>query len=75
MRYEILNRIDVGGNTAVTISGNGEGLRNGIVLSGDDLKTYRLLSVGMAAGVEPDEIGASTEILIEGSCNAKTLVG
>lgn len=74
MRYEILNRIKVGSNTAVTVSGNGEGLKNGIILSGDDSLTYRILSIGMTAGIDPDEISVSTEILVEGNCDANFLI-
>lgn len=74
MRYEILNSLPVGSNTAATIAGDGEGLKNGMMLKGDNQKMYRLISVGMTAGIDPDEIGATTELLIEGICDAKMLL-
>ena len=41
--YKVLNTFAVGKNTSVTIEGNGERLRNDILVMGSDVKSYTLI--------------------------------
>lgn len=66
MLHEVISTLSVGENTAITILGSGAGLKNGIVVTGSSGKKYKIISVGMTAGENPEAIGKSTDLLIEG---------
>ena len=73
MLYEVINTLTVGKNTAVMIAGSGKGLKNNIFVTGASGKKYRIISIGMASGIDPDEIGKTTDLLIEGKFNEKQI--
>lgn len=65
MKYEVVDRFPVGGNTSVTIRGSGEELRNGIVIHDEHGSNYNLISVAMMVGHIPSK-DVETTILVEG---------
>lgn len=70
MTYKVLDRLRLGENTSITIEGKGENLHNQMMIFDSDNVAHVLISVGMPAGQEPDRIGDSTTILVEGDFNS-----
>ena len=70
MTYKVLDRLRLGENTSITIEGKGENLHNQMMIFDSDNVAHVLISVGMPAGEEPDRIGDSTTILVEGDFNS-----
>ena len=70
MTYKVLDRLRLGENTSITIEGKGENLHNQMMIFDSDNVAHVLISVGMTAGEEPDRIGDSTTILVEGDFNS-----
>jgi len=66
MLWNVLDLFLVGDNTSITIKGNGNGLKNGMVVFDENNIAYNLLSVATLSGEKPDDIGKRTVILIEG---------
>ena len=71
MVYKVLSALEVGENTALTIDGNGQGLKNGITISTPEGKDFELLSVGMAAGDQTKGLNNVTSILVGGKFTSK----
>ena len=71
--YKVLNILEVGKNTAVMISGNGSGLAKNTVVTGESGKEYRIISIGMPAGIDSNEIDKTTDLLIEGKFDEKQI--
>ena len=69
MRYTVLHTLAVGDNTAVTVSGKGEQLKNDITIIAPNKQQFRLISVGLT-GVEPVQTDDTTAILVEGRFDA-----
>ena len=60
MKYNVINRTLIGENTAVTILGNGEGLKNNIMINEN---RHKVISVGMVNSKTPFK---TTILLVEG---------
>lgn len=73
MLYEVIKTLEVGKNTAVMISGRGNGLANNTVVTGESGKEYRIISIGMPAGIDSNEIDKTTDLLIEGKFDEKQI--
>lgn len=73
MMYKVLDTFDVGGDTSVTIDGNGEGLKNNMPVFDSSGAEYRLLSVATMSGHSPEEIGRTTTVLIKGKFKSDTI--
>ena len=71
MVYKVLSALEVGENTALTIDGNGMGLKNGITISTPEGKDFELLSVGMTAGDQAKTLNDVTSILVGGNFTSK----
>lgn len=74
MLYKVINTLKVGNNTAVMLEGDITKLKNGMLVTGTTGNTYKVISVGMTAGIDPNEIGKTTDCLIEGSFGEKELI-
>lgn len=70
MKYKVLDTFSISGNTSVTIEGNGEGLKNNIIIKSDEGKLYKLLSIAMVLG----EKNNTTTLLIEGNFNSNFII-
>ena len=73
MIYDVLEVFPVGSNTSVTIKGNGNGLKNNIVITDENEKSYKLLSVALLSGQSEKQINNETMVLIEGDFNSKMI--
>lgn len=73
MIYNVLDVFPVGSNTSVTIKGNGNGLKNDIVITDEHEKSYKLLSVALLSGQSEKQINNETMVLIEGDFNSKMI--
>lgn len=73
MIYNVLDVFPVGSNTSVTIKGNGNGLKNNIVITDEHKKSYKLLSVALLSGQSEKQINNETMVLIEGDFNSKMI--
>ena len=71
MTYKVLDVFPLGENTSVTIEGNGNGLKNNIMITSDKGIAHKLLSVAMLS--KESEIKKTTTVLIEGVFNSKTI--
>lgn len=70
MTYEVLNVFEVGEDTSVTIRGNGDGLNNNMIITGDDGIQYKIISIAMVAKkTTADE----TTILIKGRFDSQSI--
>ena len=69
--YNVLDIFPIGNNTSVTIKGNGNGLKNNVMVTDENEKNYKLLSVAFVSG--QSEINKTTTILIEGKFNSKLI--
>lgn len=74
MRYKVLDTFSVGGNTSVTIAGNGEGLKNDILIRDSNETKYHILSVAMVSSRQPLELKGTTTILLEGIFNSDIII-
>lgn len=72
MRYRVTHALRIGDATSVTIKGNGRGLKNGMIVEGDDGKKYHIRSVGMVNSAE--SIAAFTTVLIEGEFDLDSFI-
>lgn len=70
MKYKVLDSLRIGKNTSITIEGKGEDFHNQMMIFDSDNVAHVLISVGMPAGQEADNIGVSTTILVEGDFNS-----
>lgn len=68
--YKVIGTLKVKNNTAVTIEGEGVGLRNNIYVTNEREEKFHLLSVGMTNFKEPEK-NKITNLLIEGEFNGK----
>lgn len=66
MKYKVLDTFMVGENTAVTIDGNGSGLKAGVAVHNEHGTNYSVESVAMVHNTENSDIGKSTTLLIAG---------
>ena len=73
MIYDVLEVFPVGSNTSVTIKGNGNGLKNNSVITDENEKSYKLLSVALLSGQSEKQINNETMVLIEGDFNSKMI--
>ena len=73
MVYNVLDVFPVGNNTSVTIKGNGNGLKNNIVITDENEKSYKLLSVALLSGQSEKQMDKETTVLIEGDFNSKII--
>lgn len=71
--YKVLDTFDVGGNTSVTVEGNGDGLKNNIPVFDAQGVEYKLLSIALMSGCPPEEIGKTTTVLIKGKFKSDTI--
>ena len=69
MIYNVLDVFSIGNNTSVTIKGNGNGLKNNVMVTDENEKKFKLLSVAFMSG--QSEINKTTTVLIEGKFNSK----
>lgn len=69
--YNVLDIFPIGNNTSVTIKGNGNGLKNNVMVTDENEKKYKLLSVAFVSG--QSKINKTTTILIEGKFNSKLI--
>lgn len=70
MSYKVIDIFPVGGNTSVTIEGNGQGLKNNIFIKDSLGVTYKLLSVAMLSG----GIQETTTLMIEGKFDSEKII-
>lgn len=64
--YKVIGILPIDGNTAVTIDGRGDLFKNGIGILDENGKPYEVLSVGMTAGSNVEEMLNKTSLLIKG---------
>ena len=74
MKYKVLDTLKIGDNTSVTIEGRGENLRNQMLVFDTDNMAHTLLSVAMPAGVDIDNNGKQTTLLIEGEFKSESVI-
>lgn len=73
MKYKVIDTFSIGGNTSVTIEGNGDELCNGLGITDEKGREYRILSVAMVHYENPSDIKKSTALLIEGNFTGKEI--
>lgn len=73
MRYKVLDTFRIGESTSVTIQGNGNGLMNGVEIQDESGRSYRIKSVAMIEGENPENMEESTTLLISGSFEGKEI--
>ena len=71
MKYDVLECVSIGVNTSVTIAGNGEGLKNGVDIRTAEGNIFKVLSIAMYSGTQPDA-DETTTLLVEGKFKAKS---
>lgn len=71
MKFDVLDCFLIGDNTAVTISGNGKGLKNGIAIKASEGKIFKVISVAMYSGIN-SESDNTTTLLVEGQFCSNT---
>lgn len=74
MLHKVISTLRIGNNTAAIIKGNLMTIRNGMTVTGTTGRTYKVISVGMAAGIDLNEVGKNTDLLIEGEFNEKDII-
>lgn len=74
MTYKVLDTFLVGDNTSVTIGGNGDGLRNDILVTDSEGREYHLLSVAMVSGQQAPGVKEATTILLEGVFSSDAVI-
>lgn len=70
MNYKVIDTFPVGENTSVTIEGNGEGLKNNIVIRDSSGVTYQLITVAMVSSEEKNV----TTLLVQGVFESKEII-
>ena len=71
--YKVVSTFPLNGNTAVTISGDGKDLSNGIYVKNEKGKLFYLISVACNRKTDLSNIFNETELLIDGKFSGKTL--
>jgi hypothetical protein len=61
-------------NTAVTVEGDGRGLRSNIDIFDSNGNSHRLIFVAMMSGQAPEAIGKTTTVLIEGNFDSDVMI-
>ncbi|CAI3548408.1 hypothetical protein [Clostridium neonatale] len=74
MIFEVENKLKVGKNTAVTIRGSSDVLKNGIKILNEDNKEYLVISIGMPKNQNTEDILKHTELLVEGEFSGNTVI-
>lgn len=74
MKYKVLDTLKVGKNTSVTIEGKGENLQNQMLIFDSDNVAHTLLSVAMPAGIDVENIGKQTTLLVEGEFKSESVI-
>ena len=70
MNYKVIDTFPVGENTSVTIKGNGEGLKNNIVIRDSSGATHQLITVAMVSSEEKNV----TTLLVQGVFDSKEII-
>ncbi len=70
MNYKVIDTFPVGENTSVTIEGNGEGLKNNIVIRDSSGVTHQLITVAMVSSEEKNV----TTLLVQGVFESKEII-
>lgn len=73
MNYKVLDVFPIGKNTSVTIEGNGEGLKNNMIIGDSAGVAHKLISVAMLAGRSAKEADETTTLLIEGKFDSEII--
>lgn len=74
MKYKVLDTLKVGNNTSVTIEGKGENLQNQMLIFDSDNVAHTLLSVAMTEGIDAENIGRQTTILVAGEFKSESVI-
>lgn len=71
--YIVLNRMDIGDNTAAVVEGPRAFLRNGIAASDEDGMIFEIISVGMENDINEGDTLDKTSILIKGKFTSERM--
>lgn len=63
MTYQVIDKYKLKDDTAIIISGSGEGLKIGCMINGGK---YKVLSIGMMNVRNPEDLLKNTPLVIEG---------
>lgn len=73
MVFRVIVTFPVGGNTSVTVDGNGTQLHNNMVIADSKGNEFELLSVAMTADKTVSDKKNETTVLIKGRFDSATL--
>lgn len=73
MKYKVIDTFKIAGNTSISIEGDGDGIKNGMIITDSDGKKHKIISVAMYGG-ESLPVLKTTTILVEGKFESSEII-